>query len=85
MSRGGGGHVQTSLFLILWDSKYSLKKIAENNEAEIMEVVAQEARDSYEPEIVVELKSESVGDLESNVARIVEWIHAWKKDHPEGE
>ena len=50
-----------------------------------MEIVAQEARDSYEPEIVVELKSKSVGDLESNVARIVEWIHAWMKDHPEGE
>lgn len=50
-----------------------------------MEIIAQEARDSYEPEIVVELKSESVGDLESNVARIVEWIHAWMKDHPEGE
>ena len=50
-----------------------------------MEVIAQEARDSYEPEIVVELKSESIDDLESNVARIVEWIHAWKNDHPEGE
>ena len=50
-----------------------------------MEIIAQEARDSYEPEIVVELKSEGVGDLESNVARIVEWINAWMKDHPEGE
>ena len=84
MSRGGGGHVQASLFLTFGDRKYSLKKITENNEAEIMEVVAQEARDSYEPEIVVELKSESVEDLGSNVARIVEWIQAWKKDHPEG-
>lgn len=49
-----------------------------------MEVIAQEARDSYEPEIVVELKSESIEDLESNVARIVQWIHTWKKDHPDG-
>ena len=80
-----GCHVQASLFLIFRRRRYSLKKITENNEAEIMEVVAQEARDSYEPEIVVELKSESVEDLGSNVARIVEWIHAWKKDHPEGE
>jgi len=85
VSQGDGGHVQASLFLIFGHRKYSLKKITENNEAEIMEVVAQEARDSYEPEIVVELKSESVEDLGSNVARIVEWIHAWKKDHPEGE
>lgn len=63
---------------------YPLKKIAENNEAEIMEVIAQEACDSYEPEIVVELTSESVEDLVSNVARVVEWIDAWKKDHPDG-
>ena len=81
----GGGYLRGSLFLICGCRKYSLKKITENNEAEIMEVVAQEARDSYEPEIVVELKSESVGDLESNVGRIVEWIHAWKKDHPDRE
>ena len=81
----GDDYVRTALILIYEHRKYSLKKITENNEAEIMEVIAQEARDSYEPEIVVELKSESVEDLESNVARIVEWIHAWKKDHPEGE
>ena len=85
VSRGDGGRVQVSSFLIFGYRKYSLKKITENNEAEIMEIVAQEARDSYASEIVVELKSESVEDLKSNVARIVEWIHAWKKDHPDGE
>jgi adenylate kinase len=78
-------YVQAPLDLTLGFRKYPLKKIAENNEAEIMEVIAQEARDSYAPEIVVELKSESTEDLESNVARIVGWIHAWKKDHPEEE
>lgn len=60
---------------------YHLKKIQENNEAEIMEVVLDEVRSSYAPEIVVELKSESTEDLESNVARIVQWIEAWRKDH----
>ncbi|KAH9835677.1 P-loop containing nucleoside triphosphate hydrolase protein [Rhodofomes roseus] len=60
---------------------YPLKKVQENNEAEIMEVVLDEARSSYAPEIVVELKSESTEDLESNVARIVQWIDAWKQDH----
>lgn len=59
---------------------YPLKKIQENNEAEIMEVVLEEARSSYPAEIVVELKSEGMEDLEANVARIVEWIHAWRKD-----
>ncbi|KAL4243539.1 Adenylate kinase isoenzyme 6 [Abortiporus biennis] len=50
---------------------YPLKKIQENNEAEIMEVVSDEARSSYAPEIVVELKSEGTEDLEANIARIL--------------
>ncbi|KAJ3836876.1 P-loop containing nucleoside triphosphate hydrolase protein [Lentinula raphanica] len=59
---------------------YPLKKIQENNEAEIMQVVLEEARASYPPEIVVELKSESTEDLEANVTRIVDWIQAWRKE-----
>ena len=58
---------------------YPLKKIQENNEAEIMEVVLDEARSSYAQEIVVELQSEGTEDLESNVARIVQSIEAWQK------
>ncbi|KAF8349937.1 AAA domain-containing protein [Amanita rubescens] len=69
----------------LWDRlekrDYPLKKIRENNEAEIMQVVLEEARSSYPPEIVVELKSETMEDMESNVRRIVDWITAWKKEH----
>lgn len=85
VSRDGGCVQALRVLMPGCTRKYSLKKITENNEAEIMNVIAQEARDSYESEIVVELKSEGVQDLESNVARIVEWIHAWKRDHPEGE
>jgi len=64
---------------------YPLKKIQENNEAEIMEVVLEEARSSYPAEIVVELNSESMEDLEGNVARIVAWIQAWRKDQGLGD
>ncbi|KAE9410950.1 P-loop containing nucleoside triphosphate hydrolase protein [Gymnopus androsaceus JB14] len=67
----------------LWDRlekrSYPLKKIQENNEAEIMQVVLEEARSSYPEEIVVELKSESTDDLEANVTRIVDWIKSWRK------
>ncbi|KAL0575984.1 factor activating pos9 [Marasmius crinis-equi] len=67
----------------LWDRLekrgYHLKKIQENNEAEIMQVVLDEARSSYPEEIVIEMKSESMEDIESNIARIVEWITAWRK------
>ena len=59
---------------------YHLKKIQENNEAEIMQTVLQEARDSYPPEIVVELQSETTDDMESNVSRIIQWIEAWQSN-----
>ncbi|KDR85137.1 hypothetical protein GALMADRAFT_233781 [Galerina marginata CBS 339.88] len=59
---------------------YPLKKIQENNEAEIMQVVLEEARSSYAPQIVIELQSETMEQLESNVARIVEWIKLWLKN-----
>ena len=59
---------------------YPLKKIQENNEAEIMQTVLQEARDSYPPEIVVELQSETTDDMESNVSRIIQWIEAWQSN-----
>lgn len=45
-----------------------------------MEVVLDEARSSYAQEIVVDLQSEAIEDLESNVQRIVQWIEAWKRD-----
>ncbi|KIK71145.1 hypothetical protein GYMLUDRAFT_33276 [Collybiopsis luxurians FD-317 M1] len=68
----------------LWDRlekrSYTLKKIQENNEAEIMQVVLEEARSSYPEEIIVELKSETTEDLEANVARIVDWIKSWRKE-----
>jgi adenylate kinase len=57
-----------------------LKKIQENNEAEIMSVVLEEAREAYAEEVVVALNSEDTTDLESNVSRIVQWIEAWLKN-----
>jgi len=59
---------------------YPLKKIQENNEAEIMQVVLEEARSSYVPEIIVELSSENSEDLDSNITRILEWITQWTKN-----
>ncbi|KAF8078472.1 AAA domain-containing protein [Lyophyllum atratum] len=59
---------------------YPLKKIQENNEAEIMQVVLEEARSSYPAEIVVELPSDNMEDLTANVARIVNWIEVWRQE-----
>ena len=49
--------------------------------SEIMGVVLDEAREAYAEELVVELQSETVEDMEGNVARIIQWIEHWKKDH----
>ncbi|KAG9312724.1 P-loop containing nucleoside triphosphate hydrolase protein [Chiua virens] len=74
---------------LLWDRLekrgYPLKKIQENNEAEIMGVVSEEARESYQPEIVVELESNSMEDLQENVRRIVTWIDQWMDNNKEGD
>ena len=70
----------TNSLSIFSHRNYPLKKIQENNEAEIMNVVLEEAREAYAEEIVVALKSENTDDLESNVSRIVQWIEAWKKN-----
>lgn len=60
---------------------YPLVKIQDNNEAEIMQFVLNEAREAYPSEAIVELKSESNDDIEQNVDRIVEWIEAWRRQH----
>lgn len=46
-----------------------------------MEVLLQEARDSYDAEMVVELTSNTTDEMESNVDRIAAWFTQWKKDH----
>lgn len=46
-----------------------------------MEVLLQEARDSYDAEIIVELTSNTSDEVESNVERIEAWVKQWKKDY----
>lgn len=46
-----------------------------------MEVLLQEARDSYDEEIVVELTSNTTEELETNVERIQGWLKQWKEDN----
>jgi adenylate kinase len=48
--------------------------------SEIMGIVLDEAREAYAEETVVELQSETVQDMETNVARIIQWIENWQKD-----
>ncbi|KAF3042200.1 factor activating pos9 [Didymella heteroderae] len=63
---------------------YKDKKLDENMDSEIMQVLLDEAREAYKEEIVVELRSDSADDVEGNLERIEQWVENWKKDH-EGE
>lgn len=60
---------------------YGEKKLQENMDCEIMEVLLQEARDAYDEQMIVELKSEKTEDIDSNVERLEQWIQNWKRDH----
>jgi adenylate kinase len=57
---------------------YSERKISENIEAEIMQVVLEEARESYAEEKVLELESNSLQDMERNITTLREWVASWK-------
>ena len=58
--------------------------MSENIECEIMQVVAEEARECYRPEIVHICASDTLEDLEANAARVTLWLDAWKRDNAGG-
>jgi adenylate kinase len=69
------------LFDRLTKRGYNEKKRSENMEAEIMQVVLEEARESYDHEIVHEVPSNTVEDMENNVERVAQWCQQWQKDN----
>lgn len=64
--------------------KYSDKKIDENIDCEIMEVILNDANEAYNKEIVISLESNSEEDVKENQGRIEAWVEMWRKDHDEG-
>lgn len=71
----------TVLYDRLTARKYSAKKIEENMDAEIMQVLLEEAREGFDEDIVVELQSSSLDDIDGNVERIQTWIKSWKENN----
>ena len=68
-----------------WSRNYPEVKLQENLDTEIMEVLLQEARDAYDEEIVIELRSDTTEEMDSNVDRIEAWVEQWKKDNASSE
>lgn len=63
--------------------KYPEAKLQENLDAEIMEVILQEAREAFDEQIVIELTSNTAEEMESNQERIEQWIKHWKTNNAE--
>jgi adenylate kinase len=70
-----------TLFDRLTQRGYNEKKRSENMEAEIMQVILDEAREAYEQEIVHEVPSNTIDDMETNVDRVAQWCRQWEKEH----
>jgi len=68
----------STLFTRLENRGYSKKKISENVECEIMQVILDEANESYRQDIIKQLPSNTVQDMESNVNMICTWISQFK-------
>lgn len=58
---------------------YNEKKIESNIECEIFRVILEEAYESYDSNIVFELKNETKDDAENCIKSILSYCHSWKK------
>ncbi|MCJ1285482.1 factor activating pos9 [Xylographa opegraphella] len=71
----------TNLYDRLKARGYPEGKLQENLDSEIMEVVAEEAREAYDKGCVVELWSRTVEEMEGNVERVEQWVQNWRADN----
>lgn len=49
-----------------------------------MQVILDEAQESYDGNIVIELRSDNVDEIGTNVERMAQWVENWISDHPDG-
>ncbi|KAM6157064.1 adenylate kinase isoenzyme 6 [Erethizon dorsatum] len=60
---------------------YNEKKLGDNIECEIFQVLYEEAMLSYKEDIVHQLPSNTPEELEDNINQISRWIEQWVKGH----
>lgn len=70
-----------SCLISLASRGYSEKKLNDNIQCEIFQVLYEEAMESYKEEIVHQLPSNKPEELEENLCQILQWIEQWVKDH----
>lgn len=71
----------TMLYDRLQARHYANSKIQENIDSEIMEILLAEARESYDVEIVLELRSDKTEDVDENLELLESWVKSWEKAH----
>eukprot|EP00245_Coleochaete_scutata_P006543 TRINITY_DN21019_c0_g1_i1.p1 TRINITY_DN21019_c0_g1~~TRINITY_DN21019_c0_g1_i1.p1 ORF type:complete len:195 (+),score=37.65 TRINITY_DN21019_c0_g1_i1:38-586(+) len=60
---------------------YTGKKLSDNIECEIMQVLAEEARENYKAEIIQCMENNTIEDLERNADVITTWVQSWRQAH----
>ncbi|CAI8586633.1 unnamed protein product [Vicia faba] len=67
----------TILFDRLTKRGYKESKLSNNVESEIFQVLLEEAKESYAEDKVIALKSNTIEDIDSNVATLTDWVRNW--------
>jgi adenylate kinase len=70
-----------TLFDRLTARGYSERKRSENVTAEIMNVALEEAREAYDPQIVIEVNSNTLDEMEDTIERVRAWMDQWILDN----
>lgn len=50
-------------------------------QCEIFQTILEEAKSSYDPDIVFEISNDNKTDLNDNIKQIIKWIKEWKKNN----
>eukprot|EP00484_Ammonia_sp_Unknown_P021676 CAMPEP_0197025592 /NCGR_PEP_ID=MMETSP1384-20130603/5865_1 /TAXON_ID=29189 /ORGANISM="Ammonia sp." /LENGTH=191 /DNA_ID=CAMNT_0042454135 /DNA_START=20 /DNA_END=595 /DNA_ORIENTATION=+ len=69
----------TKLYDRLKDRQYSDKKIQENVEAEIMQIIYDEALETFDKNIVIQLQNDTIGQQDDNMDKIKQWLVEFSK------
>ncbi|KAK3036838.1 hypothetical protein RJ639_031316 [Escallonia herrerae] len=56
---------------------YSGSKLSNNLDCEIFQMLLEEARESYSQDILMALKSDTIDDMNKNVAILTDWSKSW--------
>lgn len=69
----------TKLYDRLQKRNYSQKKIQENVEAEIMQIIYDEALQTFDKNIVIQLKNDNIDHQDDNINKIKQWLIQFNK------